>query len=228
MIITLGGGLYIRGSASDGSYRAWGEKVNRSIVDTLIAAITAEDVGALSNTGGTITGNLHVSLPSYPVVYLHDTTNNSQGSLSSNNHHTDIGIVNVINDALNQRTLQLFDNTRRENKADALCFVDVVDGVDASYTLYGEHNKPSGSYTGNGDATIRGIPVPGLGMAVVVFSYTQDSIVLLTQGGGIIKQGTVVTAISRDTGSYNGAEVVFATTNAALNANGVTYNYQVL
>lgn len=60
MIITLNAALYIRGSNSTGSLREWKKKPSLSEVLDLIAAITADDVGAIAKTdkpSGIYTGN---------------------------------------------------------------------------------------------------------------------------------------------------------------------------
>ena len=80
MIITLGGELHIRGSSSDGSYRTWQSYTSRATVEALIAAITAEDVGALAltairrafaqvDTSGDVNSTTVTAYPTEPGVY---------------------------------------------------------------------------------------------------------------------------------------------------------------
>lgn len=88
-------------------------------------------------------------------------------------------------------------------------------------------NKPSGSYTGNGSATSRTITHGGIGTFVAVWST--NGFMVLSPIGGFGQYGiTPVNLTAGAVGTTGNGSFLLATTHAALNANGVTYYYQVL
>ena len=129
------------------------------------------------------------------------------------------------NDWDRRRTLIL--NTRQASGiADALklCSLDTGNWVD--YPILHTGNKPSGSYTGNGSITSRTISTGGIGNAVVITSNQGTAI--LTFGKGIIIIDNGLSAIANGNAAFSNGTITLATTNAAVNASGVTYTYQVL
>ena len=85
-------------------------------------------------------------------------------------------------------------------------------------------NKPTGFYTGNGDATARTIDVGGVGFVVAIIS---------AKGVAIATPYTTLLCTQTSTGAttgaaFNGTRISLASVHELLNANGVTYNYQVL
>lgn len=91
-------------------------------------------------------------------------------------------------------------------------------------------NKPSGSYTGNGSAAARTIDTGGIGKVMIIWSNTNTTIAVVTHNAGALcKTETTVKALKNSACaiSANGA-LALVTDDITLNANGVTYNYQVL
>ena len=88
-------------------------------------------------------------------------------------------------------------------------------------------NKPTGTYTGNGDATKRTINI-GSSMPRSIIVTSSNGMVLMTYYGAIYKEtsGTTVSGLSwgecalLDTGN-----IQLITTNPMLNASGVVYTY---
>lgn len=103
----------------------------------------------------------------------------------------------------------------------------VTDGVQKTYSILHTGNKPSGSYTGNGDATERTIAIGGIGGAVALWSGEWGYGVIYPVGG--------IMANMNGAKYFGGAEVAyvngmltFKSTDNLLNASGITYYYQVL
>ena len=99
-------------------------------------------------------------------------------------------------------------------------------------------NKPTGTYTGNGSAAERQICIGDSSVdvysTVTISSSTNDTIAIVTRDGGAICVGTngSVTKLSKSNVSISytesiGTVLVLLTTNACLNANGVSYRYNV-
>lgn len=88
--------------------------------------------------------------------------------------------------------------------------------------------KPiSGTYTGNGNKTVRTVTTNGLGNAVLIWNDTKD-VMMMVSAGAFGKVGTTFKAISGETVSFRDGILTLITTEEALNADGVVYNYQVL
>lgn len=92
-------------------------------------------------------------------------------------------------------------------------------------TILHTGNKPSGTYTGNGDATIRTIATGGIGNVCVVYSGGYMAIV---SEGAIISDGSAVTALPITQCSFSNGNLVLATTNPALNPSNGVRGYIVL
>lgn len=95
------------------------------------------------------------------------------------------------------------------------------------YTFLHTGNKPSGYYTGNGDATSRTLEIGALGRVVAVWSNNGSALIVNAVGFGRANDGLKeISGGNVFVGSTG--NLVLSTTNALLNASGVTYNYQVL
>lgn len=86
--------------------------------------------------------------------------------------------------------------------------------------------KPSGSYTGNGDATQRKIYTGGIGSVVAIWGGNQIS--FLTANGGINCNQNAVSPIPIVQAYFRNGVIVIQTTASSVNANTINYNYQVL
>ena len=87
-------------------------------------------------------------------------------------------------------------------------------------------NKPSGSYTGNGDATKRTIETGGIGSVIAIYSNLGKAFVCWA--GGICASGTTVSNHTTTEVQFSSGVLTIASTNQSLNQSGVTYTYQVL
>ena len=101
-----------------------------------------------------------------------------------------------------------------------------VDNDGSPKTLLHRGNKPSGSYTGNGDATSRTINTSGIGSVVQIWG--NGTSVLITEDGGRKKSSTTLSGLSYYECTFKSGVLTLATTDTSLNASGVTYYYQVL
>lgn len=152
---------------------------------------------------------------------------NSYGTTGEN------GVSNVVlrafktsKDETNSIVLMLWPNNALANK---LLLRDYENGIaTGTYNIYGEHNKPSGSYTGNGSATSRTINTGGIGSAILIWS-NNGYVSLCSVYGGFGRTANVTAqALSGNIVKFETGILTLTTDNVALNANGVTYHYQVL
>jgi len=94
------------------------------------------------------------------------------------------------------------------------------------YTLFGEHNKPTGTYTGNGDATQRIIETGGKGYGAII--TCANGTALLFNSSGLAFNPNGIEVIPYAEGKGVGSSITLATTHRLLNAEGVTYTYRII
>lgn len=153
--------------------------------------------------------------------------NNGLGRIASGSTAIQIETRNDVGDTNNRRFISLNNPSGKSEFGDSLILSQIVNGTQRSVKLYGEHNKPSGSYTGNGDATSRTINTGGLGHALIVYS-TSGFNCLVTYYGAWCFNTTSQIALGYTNVHFRNGDLTLMTTETALNRNGTTYFYQVL
>ena len=91
--------------------------------------------------------------------------------------------------------------------------------------LFHTGNKPTGSYTGNGSNASREINVGGIGNIVAV--YSNNTLAIIGFGGFVAVSNNTVSGSNASAYLAEG-KLRIANAGASLNADGVTYTYQVL
>lgn len=125
------------------------------------------------------------------------------------------------------RQLVIMDTQKQSNVTTALRFMNVTNNsyANGDFTIFGEHNKPSGSYTGNGSSASRDIDTGGIGNVVSVWS--ENASVIINNSGAFVSTGST-SFIQFSSCKVLDGVITLTTTNSALNENGVEYWYQVL
>lgn len=99
-------------------------------------------------------------------------------------------------------------------------------------TVLSSDNKPTGSYIGNGSATAREIDIGGIGGVLLVYSDNAGdcNICLITKVSGVAFRttGEQVTKYMSKAVSFKEGKLYLGTADNTVNANGVSYFYQVL
>ena len=120
--------------------------------------LTPSSIGAVANTGGTMTGNLTIQNSSYPDINLKNTGSGSATKIRNSAHRTQI--MSQENDS-NYRVLTLYDKSATTNPADFLKIMQVEGGVEkATYNVLHTGNLSNlgiarivtGSYVGTGES----------------------------------------------------------------------------
>ena len=104
-------------------------------------------------------------------------------------------------------------------------FLYEVDG--GIYNVLHTGNKPSGTYTGNGDATARTIAIGGIGETLRIFNTTYGIAFIGKYGGVGIGVNGITTITSGECKLENGV-LTMASTSNFFNANTYTYEYDLL
>lgn len=95
--------------------------------------------------------------------------NNGHGYIYNNIYQTRIQSRNESGSDDNSRALQVRNSAYpNDTLKGAVRLVDTTDGKTIAYCLYGEHNKPTGSYVGSGTNTTRTINIGGSGKILFV------------------------------------------------------------
>lgn len=93
--------------------------------------------------------------------------------------------------------------------------------------MFGEHNKPRGTYTGDGSSATREIATGGFGKFIIIDSDYGLAFVG-PNGGFTVNSSGTVTRVSVNEAYYYDGKLTLKTTNPALNTNGGTFIYQCL
>ena len=109
----------------------------------------------------------------------------------------------------------------------SLQYILKKDNVEKGYNIFGEHNKTSGLYTGNGSATSRTIATGGIGNAILIWG---NSCVCLAcpLGCFYFAQSTSYEDYMQTDVTFKSGVLTIASTSVYANTSGVTYKYQVL
>ena len=100
-------------------------------------------------------------------------------------------------------------------------------GKRTDYKIYGEHNKPTGTYTGNGSDTGRTVDTGGTGNVLVVWSDDDNSTIIVTPIGALSVTTSDMKFV-RGKATFSGGVLTITSTAAYLNTSGSTYNYQCI
>ena len=95
-------------------------------------------------------------------------------------------------------------------------------------TFLSDKNKPSGTYTGDGQSATRTISIGGDGNVLAIYSGKGTAFV--TKKGAMYYNvsSNTVKGFSTSQGFVEGGKLYLATADETVNANGTTYEYQVL
>lgn len=114
------------------------------------------------------------------------------------------------------------------NLKGAFNFVKRINGAQTIYAIYGEHNKPSGSYTGNGSATSRTINVGGIGEILVITSDIGTAWVSSRGAICMHRETGAVSGLKSWECYYKNGTLTIAVTSDFVNKSSQSYWYQVL
>ena len=91
--------------------------------------------------------------------------------------------------------------------------------------VYGEHNKPTGTYSGNGSTTSRTVSCGSATNGKMLYIGSSAGVALVTQTGAICLSSGSVTGLKYANANYGNGTLTIATDNVCLNKSGTTYSY---
>ena len=181
---------------------------------------TAAEIGALPISGGVISGNLGIR--------------GNYGMIDADKNCAVVITKNLIDDTNTCRKLFLANSSNQGNVKDSIYLQDIISGVATNYKIFGEHNKPTGTYQGDGNST-KEVTVGGIGDLLMVFDTAdpnQTMYLVSSQGKVWYSTGSAGNINSHNTkAKYVNGKLILSnqdTTYPQLNRDGITYKYQVL
>lgn len=189
--------------------------------------VTAKQVSALPLDGSVpMSGGLTISRSGWIGIRMRNTTSGREGRLASASNGDTVQLLNYTDD----NNLCSINLSKETNDLQTMLRLSVKKGGHTEYyNIFGEHNKPTGSYTGNGDGTKRVIDIGGIGDTLVI--YTHQSIGFVNSSGGVFFR---FLATTKDTVYLNGScsfeDGIFTitSTSAVINYANAEYFYRVL
>lgn len=191
---------------SGGAFRLYDGTNNKAIITSTADGTTTFNGTASGNLpldGGTIKSTSNV-----PVVF--NTTNSNPNVLRFQRNGANLGHIGFVG-------------------VDEPTFINGA-GDKVKYLLH-TGNKPTGTYTGNGDATQRTINTGGVGNWIAITNNSNASEVFISVNGGFGKKhdGTNASTVGLvNSCGFSNGNLQFWTDDYSINASGVTYTYQVL
>ena len=185
--------------------------------DLFGVTLTASDVGALPIEGGTVAEGVN-----FEGGYISLFGDTAHACLSSNKE---------VGDTNGTRQLLLFNTSVLTDKKYSLQLRDWNENTYNAYNIFGEHNKPSGYYTGNGSATERIIDVGGYdNNAPLLYIYSQSTGIggFVSRNDAMFFDKSGVTCLGADSTHYENGKLYISTDSHLLNRNGSTYQYRTL
>lgn len=180
------------------------------------------DDKAVSKSGDTMTGDLTVEKNTPRIVLKNADSDYSLRIHTTGNtpafvNYKDADNYNGV--YLNPLTSELKNRIKLMTKENG--------GTIKYHSLYGEHNKPTVTYTGNGSTALRNIVIGGTGSVVAISSSRGCAIVNPINGLCYSSSGGVEVLNSTKIKLQEG-NLILATDNEKVNANGVTYTCTLL
>ena len=181
----------------------------------------------ITNIDASFSESILVTKSSYPNLVLRNGTTGPHSKFEFNNG--DLGIYSFDDQGIGYRGVVVKNENMMSDIRHALNFDSKkADGTFESYDVFGEHNKPTGSYTGTGTTAARVINTGGIGRIVVITS-TKGTAILTTTGGMTFNSlgvnGVIDTEVKFDSTT---GDIKLWTTNMFFNEAGLVYTYQVL
>lgn len=178
---------------------------------------TANPAGFFSLAGGTLTGML-------ALVHKLGIMHNGVQTGSIENWGSETIVTAAENESAEKHYISIGNPVAGALRANTLMLYHLKDGVYTKKAIFGEHNKPSGTYTGNGDATARTISTGGIGNELLIWNANGCAIV--TRTGAITINGGTVKGVTYSEAHYLDGVLTLATTNNILNASGTNSYYE--
>ena len=157
------------------------------------------------------------------------TISNAIARLRADNNGVITEQLESAYDTNNSRGLWIISKESSPNANESLIYYDIDNGHYSPYKIFGEHNKPSGTYSGNGGSQT--IDTGGLGDVILVqLTGSGGGFALVTKSGAIgkLNSNNSVFALADTEAKFIGGVLTLNSSNYGVNRSGYGYNWQVL
>lgn len=176
----------------------------------------------LSKSGGEVSGALTLNggTSSADLIMMRIMTNGKSSRMGAwMDDKTPMYRIRVIN--VDDGTYSTFDISE-----DSLLFTPK--GATEAKTVFHTGNKPTGTYTGNGDATERIINIGSGNICYIREANAANNDAIVTRYGAYVRHGNTLSALTRPTVTFYNGILTLKTADLSLNNDGWTYEYEVL
>jgi hypothetical protein len=196
-----------------------GTPINRALFESIKGDV--ED--RVKKTGDTMTGNLDID-NQLPRVALKGGVANRTAALTQ--YPTgNVGLANNNDSNGNYTEFTVLPETAALQNQ--VRFRNVVGTRGTNYYIYGEHNKPLGSYIGTGTATLRSVGTGAHSSLLMVWSEN-DVLAFVSPNGAFVLSGATPGWLDSTKAYYINGILRIAYDGTDLNGVGVTYNYKAV
>lgn len=158
----------------------------------------------------------------HAINILEDETGTKPSTIVMTTNNGVSFLINADTDGV-RRQIAVLPRSQAD-KNHCLSFNTSESGNWETFSVLHTGNKPTGSYTGNGDATTRTIATGGAGSCIMVRKGGERGIfAIVTESGYFAKDGSHGSDVY-----FSNGVLTIASTSDAFNTNGATYWYQVL
>lgn len=177
-----------------------------------------------------LTNSLFIKKDSSPYIRITENTNNSAVAIYNRGHAATLEVHNAAGSTTNRRYVMIRDSGYSDPDVieNSLVFVDAVSGTSKTYNVFGEHNKPIGSYEGSGSTASRTIEIGGIGNLLIITS--NYGMAWVTQSGAITKttSGTTLNTLAASAVKFVDGVLTIASNSSYVNSSSYEYSYQVV
>lgn len=150
---------------------------------------------------------------------------NGCGALNCFDSNVLLASVNKSNG--NNRQIRVYHDGSND-LINSVSLVNQINETISGYLLFGEHNKPRGSYTGNGSASSRQINIGGIGSFLLI---SGANIIAIVSEYGSISFNTaynVVNCLNAESINFRNGVLTLATDDGGINYPSISYKYQLV
>ena len=188
------------------------------------------DIGGDFKSDGSVpmTNNLLIAKNGTPSIFLKDTSRNRTSEIWTA-HDNFLVLSTYPSDDFGNNNVQLWIAPETRVLHEMLMLYVKKQGAEATYRVYGEHNKPSGTYSGNNGSQT--IDTGGLGDVILVqLTGSGGGFALVTKSGAIgkLNSNNSVFALADTEAKFIGGVLTLNSSNYGVNRSGYGYNWQVL
>ena len=171
----------------------------------------AADVGAVSKDGDIMEGALGV--------------NDNHGNLNANASRAQLRFNPDPANSANATSVGIYSPAN--GLTELARIYTILNGAEAQYNILHTGNKPKGTYTGNGSAAERKIPIGGIGSYLLIHADTFNT-ALITPNGRINFVYSTGSVKVGDGAKFENGVLTLTVDDGGVNAGGRVYHYQVL